>query len=56
MEWDISERISDKLALEIFSSVLNGVIPHGSRLPTIKALLKKTNTSIETLQIGRAHV
>lgn len=50
MEWDISERISDKLALEIFSSVLNGVIPHGSRLPTIKALLKKTNTSIETLR------
>ena len=31
MEWDIydKERISDKLAIEIFSSILNGTIPTG---------------------------
>ena len=52
MEWDIydKERISDKLAIEIFSSILNGTIPTGSRLPTLQTLLKKTNTSIETLR------
>lgn len=52
MEWDIydKERISDKLAVEIFASILNGAIPAGSRLPTLETLLKKTNTSIETLR------
>lgn len=52
MEWDIpnKERISEKLAIEIFSSILNGAIPTGSKLPTIKTLLKRTNTSIETLR------
>ena len=31
MEWDIydKERISDKLAIEIFSSILKGTIPTG---------------------------
>lgn len=52
MEWDIyeKERVCDKLAIEIFSSILNGSIPAGSRLPTLEMLLKKTNTSIETLR------
>ena len=52
MERDISdkERISDKLALVIFSSILNGAFPLGSRLPIIKTLLNKTNTSIEILR------
>lgn len=52
MEWNITnkEKISDKLAIEIFSSILNNAIPTGSKLPTIKTLLKRTNTSIETLR------
>lgn len=52
MEWDIhdKERISDKLAVEIFASILSGAIPAGSRLPTLETLLKKTNASIETLR------
>lgn len=52
MEWNIydKEKICDKLAVEIFASILNGAIPAGSRLPTLETLLKKTNTSIETLR------
>lgn len=52
MEWEIhdKERISDKLAVEIFASIISGAIPAGSRLPTLETLLKKTNASIETLR------
>lgn len=52
MEWEIQnkERISDKLAVEIFASIISGAIPAGSRLPTLEMLLKKTNASIETLR------
>jgi DNA-binding FadR family transcriptional regulator len=48
MEWYIhdKERISDKLAVEIFASILSEAIPARSRLPTLETLLKKTNASI----------
>ena len=52
MGWDISvnERIYHNLANALFFKIMDGVIPMGSRLPPLSALMQEANTSQETMR------
>ena len=52
MGWDISvnERIYPNLANALLFKSMDGVIPMGSRLPPLSALMQEANTSQETMR------